>query len=377
MKVLHITLGLGNGGAEGALARLVLSDTVNEHVIISIMGDGVYGEQLRNAGIELHSFDVPRGKIKIGAIIQTYKLIKRIKPDVVQTWLYHADLLGGILAKAAGVKSIVWGIRHSNLDPKLNSRLTVLMAKLSAILSKFVPSKVISCSIKAAEVHKAIGYSKEKFVVIPNGYDLRKLKYSESSRSIYREKWGVKDDEFLFGMVGRWTPLKDHRNLFTAISILRKSSTVKFRCALVGTSIDKDNNGLTCLIEEFGIADYVLLTGPVSDISVPLSGFDALVLPSAGEAFPNVVAEAMACCKPCVVTDVGDAAYIVGEYGWVVPPKNSQALATGMVNAITLYENVEKWQSLQLACRERIVSNFSIDAMKAGFVSAWQSTLYR
>lgn len=377
MKVLHVVLGLGNGGAEGALFRLVLADTENEHVIISIMGDGVYGERLRNAGIELHSFDVPRGKIKISAIFQTYKLIKRIRPDVVQTWLYHADLLGGILAKAAGVRSIVWGIRHSNLDPKLNSRLTVLMAKLSAVLSKFVPSKIISCSIKAAEVHQAIGYRKDKFAVIPNGYDLNKLKYSESSRSIFREKWGVKDSEFLFGMIGRWTPLKDHKNLFMAISILSKASTVKFKCALVGSSIDKDNNDLISLIDEFGIADYVLLTGSVTDVSVPLSGFDALVLPSAGEAFPNVVAEAMACSKPCVVTDVGDAAYIVDAYGWVVPPKNSQALASAMVKAITLYENLEKWQSLQLACRERIVNNFSIDAMKTSFVGVWQSTLIR
>ena len=375
MKVLHINLGLGNGGAEGALFRLATSDSKNSHVVISIMGDGVYGEKLRLAGIELHSFNVPRGKIKLSAIIKTYQLIKKIQPDVVQTWLYHADLLGGVLAKLAGVKGIVWGIRHSNLEPGLNSKFTIMMAKLSALLSGLVPSRVISCSIKAAEVHKKIGYKSDIMTVIPNGYDLDLLKFSEQSRKRFRTQWELTDHDIVFGMIGRWTPLKDHRNLFSALSILKKTENFSFKCVLVGPHIDESNSELVGLIKEYNIEDSVVLAGSSSDVSGPLSGFDVFVLSSAGEAFPNVVAESMACETPCVVTDVGDAAYIVGDWGVVVPPGNSQALANGLLQAVREIKDTSQWQTKRLGCRARILENFSIGSMTKSFVEVWKSTL--
>ncbi|OUR75196.1 hypothetical protein A9Q75_17995 [Colwellia psychrerythraea] len=375
MKVLHITLGLGNGGAEGALFRLVKFDKLNEHVIISIMGDGIYGEHLRALGNEVFSLDVPQGKFKLGCIYKIYKLVKKIGPDVVQTWLYHADLLGGAIARVAGVKAVVWGIRHSNLDEKLNSRVIIYIAKISAMFSGIIPSKIISCSEKAAEVHIEIGYNEDKMRVIPNGYDLSKLRFSQEARVRNRTLWGVNDD-FVFGMVGRWNPLKDHANLIKALENMQVSKTRPIKCVLVGPGIDDSNTELTALIHKYELNHVVSLMGPTSDINEVMSAFDALVLPSSGEAFPNVVAEAMACSTPCIVTDVGDASLIVNKYGWVVPPVDHIALSVAMEKLILQRDNHESWAELKENCRKRIEDDFSIEKMVSRFDKVWKSALH-
>lgn len=376
MKVLHITLGLGNGGAEGALFRLVKFDKLNEHVIISIMGDGIYGEQLRALGNEVFSLDVPQGKFKLGCIFTIYKLIRKISPDVVQTWLYHADLLGGVLARMAGIKAVVWGIRHSNLDKKLNSRMIIYIAKISAKLSRIIPKKIISCSSKAAKVHVGIGYNKDKMTVIPNGYDLSKLRFSEEGRVKNRESWDVNNNDFVFGMVGRWNPLKDHANFIKAIAYLQRNNGRPIKCVLVGPGIDENNVELSILIDKYELNDVILLVGPTSNINEVMSAFDALVLPSSGEAFPNVVAEAMACCTPCIVTDVGDAALIVNDYGWVVPPVDHIALSVAMEKSIVQREHNENWVVLKENCRKRIEDDFSIEKMVSRFDKVWVSALH-
>lgn len=376
MKVLHITLGLGNGGAEGALYRLIKHDKLNEHVVISIMGDGVYGGLLREIGVNVCSLDVPQGRIQLTVAFTLYKLIRKFKPDVVQTWLYHADLLGGFIARLAGVKAVVWGIRHSNLDKRLNSRLIIYIAKISAILSRIIPKKIISCSAKAAEVHIDMGYNKAKMNVIPNGYDLSKLKFSHKGRIINRRLWGIKDDDFVFGMVGRWNPLKDHANLIKALENIQVSKTRSIKCVLVGPGIDDSNTELTALINKYKLNHVISLMGPTSDINEVMSAFDALVLPSSGEAFPNVVAEAMACSTPCIVTDVGDASLIVNKYGWVVPPVDHIALSVAMEKLIYLQDNHESWAELKENCRKRIEDDFSIEKMVSRFDKVWKIALH-
>jgi glycosyltransferase involved in cell wall biosynthesis len=375
MKVLHITLGLGNGGAEGALFRLVKFDKLNEHVIISIMGDGIYGEQLRALGNEVFSLDIPQGKFQLGCIYTIYKLVKKISPDVVQTWLYHADLLGGVIARVAGVKAVVWGIRHSNLDEKLNSRVIIYIAKISAMFSGILPRKIISCSEKAAEVHIKIGYNEDKMSVIPNGYDLSKLRFSQEARFRNRTLWGVNDD-FVFGMVGRWNPLKDHANFIKAIACIAHNIERPIKCVLVGPGIDDSNTELTALIHKYELKHVVSLIGPTSDINEVMSAFDALVLPSSGEAFPNVVAEAMACSTPCIVTDVGDAALIVNKFGCVVPPVDHIALSVAMEKLICQRDNHESWAELKENCRKRIEDDFSIEKMVSRFDKIWKSALH-
>lgn len=370
MRICHIITGLNDGGAEAVLYRLCTSDTENRHVVISLMDEGKYGPLLRAAGVEVYALGMPRRKVTIGALFRLWRLLRSVRPDVVQTWMYHADLVGGVVARFAGVSTVCWGIRHTTLELGLTPRTTIMVARTCAGLSHWIPTAIVSCSHEAARVHQALGYAARKFVVVPNGYDLERFSPDAEARERLRAEWGVDAQTPLIGMVARFDPQKDHANLLAALGLLKQQG-VKFRCVLVGTGMDNTNEDLTKRIAEAGLDEYVYLLGPRDDIPAIMNTLDVHVLSSAGEAFPNVLAEAMACGTPCVTTDVGDAALIVGETGWVVPPKDSRALTEALVDALTQWQNRDSWQARKSACRERIATHFTLDAMISGYRKVW------
>jgi glycosyltransferase involved in cell wall biosynthesis len=377
MKVLHVITGLNNGGAEAVLYRLAAADqrSGNLHHVVSLMDRGIYAARLEQAGVVVSTLDMPRGRVTFGGLLRLFRLMKQVHPDVVQTWMYHADLLGGIAARLAGIKAIAWGIRHANLHPDKNNRVTLLIAKLCAGLSIWVPAKIVSCSVKAAQVHRDLGYQSDKFIVIPNGYAMEKFKPDIQTRLVLRGELAITSDAFVLGMVARFDPQKDHQNLITALSQIKKSGQ-QFVCLLVGVGMDNSNALLMAELEFAGITDYVKLLGPRDEIPAVMNALDLHVLSSLGEAFPNVLAEAMACGTPCVTTDVGDAALIVGSNGWVVPARNPEALAGGLMQAKAIFENNRQaWQELQTACREHIVSNFELSQMCERYREVWRMCL--
>ncbi|WP_240537181.1 glycosyltransferase family 4 protein [Marinomonas flavescens] len=369
-KVLHIITGLNNGGAEAVLYRLCTHDKNNRHVVISLMDEGKYGPLLNEAGIDVHCLDMQAGRVSIVGLYKLFKLLRSLKPDVVQTWMYHADLIGGLVARLAGIKNVYWNIRHTTLDPEHSKRSTILIAKLCAKLSTFVPKGVICCAEKAVEVHSKIGYSFAKMTVISNGYNLSNLKIMPDAQKILSEELG---DIFpIIGMVGRFDPQKDHFGLLSAFSILKKGG-VSYKLALVGRDLNSVNLTLIEKIKALDLNGEVLLLDQRKDIPVIMNSLTLHVLSSSfGEAFPNVLAEAMACGTPCVTTDVGDAARIVGHTGWVVPPKDPKALANAISEALHEKECFpEQWAERKKACRERIVENFSIDTMVDDYQKNW------
>ena len=173
----------------------------------------------------------------------------------------------------------------------------------------------------------------------------------------------------LIGCVARFDPQKDHDNLFKALAILRQWD-ISLRCLLVGAGMQVNNKRLMDKIRYYDLEDIVVLLGPRSDIPAVMSVIDIHVLPSSAEGFPNVVAEAMACETPCVVTDVGDAANIVSTTGWIVPPQNSLELAKALVIALD-ESTAEGWQQRCVNVRQRIKSNFSIGRMIAEYTNLW------
>jgi glycosyltransferase involved in cell wall biosynthesis len=175
-------------------------------------------------------------------------------------------------------------------------------------------------------------------------------------------------------MVGRFDPQKDHPNLLGALAEL-KGKGHAVRCALVGKGLDRANASLMGSITGFGLSPdrELLLLGQRNDISTVMNALDIHLLSSAyGEAFPNVLAEAMACGTPCVTTDVGDAALIVGETGWVVPPRDSKSLAHSIRSAIKLSQDQPGWKVRQMACRKRIDTEFSIERMVCAYRDVWE-----
>jgi glycosyltransferase involved in cell wall biosynthesis len=249
-----------------------------------------------------------------------------------------------------------------------------MIARLCAVLSYVVPEKIICCANKVMEVHGELGYCKRKLAVIPNGYDLSKLKPSEDARNWVREQFGVSSGEILLGMVGRYHPQKNHRNLLEALSLLLERGH-SFRCVLVGTGMSTDNHSLLEEITKLGLVESILLTGPRTDIPELMNALDVHILSSSTEGFPNVVAEAMACGTPCVSTDVGDAAEIIADTGIVCPPESAKALAQSIL--MLLEEQVERpelWSNRKRRARGRIADLYSLERTVGMFESAWHLT---
>jgi len=373
LNVLHIITGLNDGGAEGLLYRLCAYDKKSKHTVVSMMDEGKYAPLLREAGIVVHCLGMPRGRVTVRGLLELRRLLKAHRPDVVQTWMYHADLIGGLVARFSCNAPVCWGIRNSTLMRGVSAFSTILAAKICALLSGFVPRVIICCSRKAAEVHHDLGYSAEKMVCIPNGYDIGLFSPDREKRSKIRNELKIEDKIPLLGMVARFDPQKDHENLLKALGVLKRSGR-NFRCALVGTNMTCTNQSMQEIIQKEQLTNKILLIGRRNDIPAIMNALDLHILSSSfGEAFPNVLAEAMACGTPCVTTDVGDAAFIVGESGWIVPPKDPNALAKAIEIAMEERTNAEQWSKRTAAARERIAANFEIGAVVEMYQECWKN----
>jgi len=374
MKILHIITGLENGGAEAVLYRLASGDSSdNHHEVISFMDQGFYGEYLEDAGIKVHTLNMSRGKLTVKPLIILYSLIRSINPDVIQTWMYHANLTGGFMAFLAGKKNIVWSIHHSNLDPNTTSRGTLLVNRICSFISGVVPDKIICCSEQAAQVHVNVGYPLNKIVVVHNGIDDEKFIPNSEQRDKFHSEWNVRNDQVVLGMVARWDLNKDHKNLILALSNIKKNTSLYWKCVLVGQGINNSNMILMNLLKKYDVSENVILLGVRDDVPAILSALDLHILSSSGEAFGNATIEAMSCGIPSIVTSVGAGQLIVGETGWVVPPSNPRVLSETIVQAITLMKDPKSWTTRKLQCRERIIEKFTVEQMIDSYKRVWAS----
>lgn len=371
MKIVHITTGLNNGGAEGVLYRLVTHDQDNEHIVISMMDAGKYGPMLLDKGVKLYCLNMDQGKFSPKAIVKLYKILKKTKPNVVQTWMYHADLIGGIVAKSLGIKKVFWNIRHSNFDENHTKASTIKIAKINARLSSIVPKSIISCAEGAVESHVELGYNKDKIIVIGNGYDLSTFNINSNSRSAIREELNIGKHPVL-GMVGRYDPQKNHEGLLEALSLIKKQG-YNFDLVLVGRDLNEKNKELLHKIKKLDLYDQVHLLDQRSDIPNIMNALDIHILSSSyGEGFPNVIAEAMACGTPCIATDIGDSALIIGDSGWIVSENNSEELANAIIKGFQEKENEQKWAIKIKSARKRILDNFDIEIMVEKYNNVWR-----
>lgn len=369
-SVLHIISGLNDGGAEAVLYRLCQRADPKQHHVISMSDEGKYGPLLEELGVRVDTLNMRRGRLTFRGLWQLFRLVRKSQAQVVQTWMYHADLVGGTVARLAGKRRVYWGIRHTTLDPKHSSRSALIAARLSARLSGIVPKKIICCAEEAAKVHSDIGYRAKIMVVIPNGYDLDRFKPDPTKRQTTREGLGIDDETPLLGFVARFDPQKDHANLIFALGILMRAGQ-RFHCLLAGSGLDAGNQTLVGQIEREGLSSCVSLLGRRDDIPAVMNALDLHVMSSAfGEAFPNVLAESMACGTPCVSTDVGDAAEIVGETGMIVPVRNPDALATAIAQMLTERDTPD-WNVRSEAARRRVSEQFSIERMVESYRNIW------
>jgi glycosyltransferase involved in cell wall biosynthesis len=373
-RVTHIITGLSRGGSETSLYRLIRAMRGSwDPVVISLSDEGFYGEKLRSLGVPVLCCRM-RGKGQaLPGFIRLVRFLRASRPHVVQSWMYHADLVGGLAARLLGHRAVLWGIRNLNFAAGRESWSARTASWWCARLSRRLPAAIIACSERSAQEHGRRGYARDRMLVIPNGYDCAALRMDRAAGEPVRAAWGVSPEHFLIGMVARWDPLKDHANLFSALERLMGEHD-HVRCVLVGPGMEAANRGLGALLGRFALGGRLILAGARDDICEVMNALDLHVLSSRSEAFPNVVAEAMACGTPCVVTDVGEASSIVGERGWCVPPGDSVALYQAMKAAMSALCGGEA-QALRAASRDRIVRHFAHERMVAAFEAAWSSAI--
>lgn len=359
-RIVFVTTTLSTGGAELMLLKLLqhLDRSQFEPSVVSLKTHGEVGPRLEALNIPVLALNLRPGFPNPLKLLKLALFLRQTRPALVQTWMYHADLLGGLAAKLAGCPKVVWSIRNSNLDPHLTKRTTRWVVKACALLSSWLPSAVLSCSLGARDLHAMAGYRSQKFIVIPNGFDLDKFKPDESARQNVRAELNLPPDTRLVGLIARHDPQKNHLGFIEAAAqICRVLPQVNF--LLAGDGVDRHNQDLLAVIQREGLAKRVHLLGRRDDIPRIMASLDILALSSSyGEAFPNVLGEAMACAVPCVTTDVGDSAEIVGPTGRVVAAGDMQGLASQIVDLLrmTPRENADLGQE----ARDRILTRFEI-----------------
>jgi glycosyltransferase involved in cell wall biosynthesis len=241
-----------------------------------------------------------------------------------------------------------------------------------ARLSHWLPARIVCCSEASRQVHRQRGYPADKMLVITNGFDLATFRPDQGARQSVRQELGIPEDAPLIGLVARFDPQKDHRNFLQAAAKLHAQLPESY-FLLCGDDLTWENAELVGWIEPVGIRHRCRLLGTREDTPRLTAALDLATTSSAyGEAFPLVIGEAMACGVPCVVTDVGDSAIIVGETGVVVPPRDPQALATGWSQLLLDMSRDERLQ-LGMAARQRIMERYSMGKIVAQYESLYES----
>ncbi len=371
MKILHIISGLNIGGAELMLKRLLVASQADDnyqHSVISLTGVGVVGLQLRTRGIHVTAMNMSSFLDAPRIFFQLMQRIKTINPDIVQTWMYHADLIGGVAARTAGYKNIIWGIRTTDVQAG-GTRTTTMVRKLCAYVSHRVPDTIVCAAEASRKAHCLVGYDPSRMVVISNGFDLKRLVASGADRDALRASCGFTSAMKIIGTLGRFNPAKDHENFVRAAGLIaNKYIDVQF--LMVGRGLDANNNQLLKWIEKTGHPTSFVLLGERSDVPACLAAMDIFCLSSRTEGFPNVVGEAMAMGLPCVATDVGDAAMLVADTGIIVPKENADAFAHALETLLNMNRNA--FQQLAEKAKKRIYTEFTIDRARVRFEEIYQ-----
>lgn len=354
MKIVHIITDLNVGGAEIMLLRLLELEAGgrNSVTVISLQDIGPVGKKIQALGIEVIPMNMFSAKDIPAVLFRLRSVLKSYAPDLVQTWLYHADLLGGLAARLAGVKAVVWGIHCSNVP--LGNKTTRWVMKLNSLLSGFVPDKIVTVAQLSKTNHTGHGYSPDKFVVIPNGFTASQgVEHCDD----FRQRYQLPETALLIGVVGRYHPDKGQDVLLASLEKLRDDN--RWHCMMLGRGCDEANPELMQLIERHGLQGRIRLLGEQDNVAHFMDHFDLFCLPSRSEAFPMVLGEAMTRGRCCISTDVGDSKDLLSDTGLIVPPAEPELLADGLKKLLDM--DADQRYSLGQRASGRIKSLYSIE----------------
>ena len=375
MKIIHIIFGLQIGGAELMLSRLIRSNKDNsqeKHIIYSLTNIGEVGQELIEEGFKvkaLHSSSV------IDYIFNFFKLRKMLiqqNADIVHTWMYNANFFGGLAAYSVGIQNIVWCIRANQISKK-RINPTAILRKICAWLSTIIPKKIVFVGNVSMKTHIKLGYSDERSVVIPNGYEVKKAvndkQIKKNFRNNIRKKLKINSNDIVIISIARFHSIKDHSTFFKACKILLKDhGNIKF--LLLGRETKKSSQLIKKCIGNDKHKDKFLLLGEQSNAMSYLFASDIFCLHSASEGFPNALGEAMLAGKPCVTTAVGEAPKMLNLKEYVVNIGSPSSLAA----SISLLINATSEQRVKIGCinQKRIVKMYDIDKIAKQYKKVYE-----
>jgi glycosyltransferase involved in cell wall biosynthesis len=356
---MHVITGLDTGGAEMMLLKLLSASGDDwQSMVVSLKDEGMIGPSIAKLGVPVECLHLRPGAPNPARFLSLLRVARRFRPQVIQGWMPHGNLAASLTQFASRIAApVIWNIRMS-LDGVDSEKLTTMgLIRLGAFLSRH-PSAIIYNSRSGAKQHQERGYRSAQSAVISNGFDCEIFRPDEHARCDIREQLGLESASVLVGLVTRHHPMKDHAGFLRSASLLAKSHP-EVRFLLIGKGMRPNQPGFAKLISELNLNGRVLFLGERSDILRLTAALDIACSSSAsGEGFSNAIGEAMACGVPCVVTDVGDSAYLVGDTGLIVPPRNPESLAHAIGELIDA--GSAKRRELGMAARRRIESEFSL-----------------
>jgi glycosyltransferase involved in cell wall biosynthesis len=376
LKVCHIISGLKSGGAEGVLYRLVSLNKNNSHFIISLTKGGFYSKKFEREKINFIELSFTGLNLKsFFNFLKLIIIILKKKPDIVQTWMYHADLIGSIAARLAGVSKVYWNIRNSNLNLEWSKKTTLVVMKLCAYLSNFLPTKIVCCSNKSLECHKSYGYDYKRMILILNGYDINKFNYRISTNLKLRNLFLIKKNEIVLGFVARWSRQKNFELILKSFSI-SISNNSNLRLILIGKNITNKNILLVKKLFRYKIYNKTILINETDKLNEILNIIDIGLFASKGnEGFPNVIAEKMLMGIPIISNEVGDAKMIIKNFGVVKKNLNYFELSR-LINKYAQNYSLKKKKNYlhnRYVIKKSIERRYSINHMIAQYNNLWKS----
>ena len=357
IRIVHVISDLDTGGAEVTLFRLVAGmDRLRfKNIVISLLDRGSLGACIEAVGVPVHCLEMRRGRAEFSAVLKLARLLRDIKPAVVQSWLYHSDLLSLVSTSLAGRPPMVWNVRCSDMDLRLYPRQTRWVLRALAWYSSR-PAAVVVNSLAGKQLHEKVGYRPRRWEVIPNGFDLNRFRPNVSARNKIRHELGLSSDTVLVALIARLDPMKDHGTFINAAT-----RVIKIRPNTHFLLMGKGVGQLTKQVGIETLSDRVHLFGERQDIDQVLPAVDIACLSSISEGFPNILGEAMAAEVPCVSTDVGDVRVLFGPTGRIVPVRDPEAMAMAIVELIDCGPQVRA--EMGRAARAHIEANFSLSRM--------------
>lgn len=358
-RVLHLISGLAMGGAENALLKLLggAEELRAGAGVVSLRDRGALGPLIERLGVPVQAAGIMTSLPTPVAAWRVRRMVSEYEPELIHGWMYHANLAAVFAASPLRPRPpVLWNVQHSVYSLRSEKLITAGVIALCARLSGRVAG-IIYNSRTAAAQHERLGYAADRTIIIPNGFDTERFRPSAVVGAEVRAELGIGAGTLVVGMIGRFHPMKDHTNFLRAGALLA-SKMPGVQLVLAGPGVTRENKELTALLERLQLGAEVSLLGERRDPERLLTAFDVLCLPSSSEGSPNVVGEAMAAGVPCVVTDVGDSAWLVGETGRVVPPRDPEALAAALAAVLQL--PVAGRRGMGMRARDRVVQEFSL-----------------